>query len=632
MLHVLVELYRLIYSHINRDMTEFELKKKIIGNSLYGVDVMPWAVHSAELRLWLQLIIEEDIPYANRKLFPLLPNLNLKLRVGDSLVQEVGGISLHVRDTKLSNSIKRRLTSLKSEKEKYYNNDPLAKFKSEESLRQEELRIFGEILDDKIVLLQKDIQNLEIMGRQEQFSIFEEDLKIPLTPPFSKGETIKPHFSKGGKGGIWPALNETARFVMLKKPFEEAINTKNLLAIEKADTIQKTEAYRVYPVKQETLLEEGWEKEEDVGAAPCGRPDEDGQQLIKQGKIQGRHKQQGNHRGLPLQENFIAGKYEGNKWGGKYLRAPDIFFTILEKGKGKLVRLGDIAEVRRGFTTGCNEFFYLPSKHFDIKKDGKYYELIPKYEGLPKGMKIEEEYLKPVVFSLKEIESIEDTGKLMKHKALIVSPEKISTYIKEYIKFGEEMKYHQRPTCNSRNNWFELPKNWKAAPFIFPAKVGERMLVLNNVHMIYEDKKLYGITPHVKNYDVYAYSCTLNSTWLRLYMDLTCRQLTGAQAIADIDVNVVENIYLINPELFDKKKAKFAHDGIKRRKINSCFTELGINPARPIREQKPNPLPDRKALDDIVFDILGLTEDERNEVYWAVCELVKNRLNKARSV
>jgi len=43
-------------------------------------------------------------------------------------------------------------------------------------------------------------------------------------------------------------------------------------------------------------------------------------------------------------------------------------------------------------------------------------------------------------------------------------------------------------------------------------------------------------------------------------------------------------------------------------------------------------LPDRKALDDIVFDILGLTEDERNEVYWAVCELVKNRLEKAKSL
>ena len=41
------------------------------------------------------------------------------------------------------------------------------------------------------------------------------------------------------------------------------------------------------------------------------------------------------------------------------MRAPDIYFTILEKGRDKLVRLGDIAEVRRGFTTGANEFFYL---------------------------------------------------------------------------------------------------------------------------------------------------------------------------------------------------------------------------------------------------------------------------------
>jgi len=26
---------------------------------------------------------------------------------------------------------------------------------------------------------------------------------------------------------------------------------------------------------------------------------------------------------------------------------------------------------------------------------------------------------------------------------------------------------------------------------------------------------------------------------------------------------------------------------------------------------------------DIIFDTLGLTEDEKREVYWAVCELVK---------
>jgi len=91
-----------------------------------------------------------------------------------------------------------------------------------------------------------------------------------------------------------------------------------------------TDDFRIYQATQQDLLEEGFKKDEtqkDIGkTAP------------------------------------FAGKYKGNKWGGKYLRAPDIYFKILEKAGDKLVRLGDIAEVRRGITTGCNEFFTLMKK------------------------------------------------------------------------------------------------------------------------------------------------------------------------------------------------------------------------------------------------------------------------------
>ena len=77
-------------------------------------------------------------------------------------------------------------------------------------------------------------------------------------------------------------------------------------------------------------------------------------------------------------------KYTGDQWGGKYLRAPDIYWTILEKGKDKLVRLGDVAEVRFGIKTGANKFFYLDDQK--IQEWG-----------------IEEEFLKPVIFSLREL-------------------------------------------------------------------------------------------------------------------------------------------------------------------------------------------------------------------------------------
>jgi len=66
--------------------------------------------------------------------------------------------------------------------------------------------------------------------------------------------------------------------------------------------------------------------------------------------------------------------------------------------------------------------------------------------------------------------------------------------------------------------------------------------------------------------------------------------------------------------------------------VGSIFDDCGIDPNKPIREQEPNPLPDRAELDNIIFDELGLTEEERKEVYWAVCELVKQRLEKARSL
>jgi hypothetical protein len=53
-------------------------------------------------------------------------------------------------------------------------------------------------------------------------------------------------------------------------------------------------------------------------------------------------------------------KREGKtvKWG-RYLRAPDVYFEILEKAKDKLVPLKEVAEVRFGIKTGINEFFYL---------------------------------------------------------------------------------------------------------------------------------------------------------------------------------------------------------------------------------------------------------------------------------
>ena len=199
------------------------------------------------------------------------------------------------------------------------------------------------------------------------------------------------------------------------------------------------------------------------------------------------------------------------------------------------------------------------------------------------------------------------------HKSIIDQ----NSAIAKYIRFGESLEYNKRPTCASRNIWYSIGENWSPAPFIFPAKVGERFVVLRNKKGILEDKKLYGITPKYASYTYWG--AVLNSTINRFFIDLSCRQLTGAQAIADIDVKVVEDLLLPNVECLNLSALEDAYKKIAKRIIK-------------MQMEEEYTMADRKELDNVIFDALCLTQAERNEVYRAVCELVQQRLAKAGSV
>jgi hypothetical protein len=214
------------------------------------------------------------------------------------------------------------------------------------------------------------------------------------------------------------------RFVYLKKPLRyfippaqdiwekqvariSAIKDKFLKTILAHNDLYDGDDFRIFPKRQKELREEGYDAEEQ--------------------------------------------KYTGAKWG-KYLRAPDIFFTILEKGRGKLVRLGDIAEVRRGFTTGANEFFYLTEE--EIKRRGIEKEFwmhrergkwVPNY----------------VIKSPRECRSLVVKPEDLKYRVLMVHKDKedlkrTNIQIYRYIEAGERKGYHTRPTCASRERWYDL--------------------------------------------------------------------------------------------------------------------------------------------------------------------------------
>ena len=758
MLHVLMELYSLILKKLDKRLNLFEIKKEIINNNLYGADIKDWAVRVAELRMWLTLLVEtpdSEIKLDAKK--PLLPNLTLKLRCGDSLVQEIAGKPLSARAlmTHLDPISRSGIKELYEAKKNYYYSradDPevLAKIKRKEveivkNFVDSEIKLidfklkplaatqqrFGsvqvaitdsdkEIAENKLKLerekerLQDLLKTLESGELKNRFfweidfaEIFADggfDIVI-ANPPYVRQEKIAPldipeeeitkelrqeyksalvrsvtaqwgdEFKKNLKsdlyvyfyyhglsllkpGGVFCFISshswldvgfgaklqafllkniavkgiydnhakrsfeeasintiiaifkrpedtslaeKLTKFVAFKKPFKEVITEDNLRAIANAKEKLKTDDFRCIPLTQSGLWIEGVEGEE-----------------TKQSEITG--------------SEFI-GNYTGNKWGGKYLRAPDIFFTILEKGKGKLVRLGDVAEVRFGIKTGANEFFYLPSKHFDIEEDGDYYRLIPKHEGLPDDLMIEREYLRPVIKTLKDSSSLATKLDELKWRYLFVRQSKNNLKQKEvlkYLEFGEIMKFNLRPTCETRNNWYSLP-DFQPADLLISMMYGDRFAILRNKAKAVEDHNLFGI--FVKDPSKVDSIClSLNSIVTRALYEMLAYTLTGSIAVAKMDGWQIKKLAFVNIKEKRKINCETILSSYYSRPMKSLFKECGIDPSKPIREQEPNPLPDRVKLDNIVFDELGLTEEERKEVYWSVCELVKQRLEKARSV
>ena len=170
----------------------------------------------------------------------------------------------------------------------------------------------------------------------------------------------------------------------------------------------------------------------------------------------------------------------------------------------------------------------------------------------------------------------------------------------------------------------------------------ERFFIVKNSNC-YVDARLYEI------YSEPEIGYVINSTYGMFWMEMQARGYGGGGGPVDVKVYEVKNMLVVNISLlsdFQVSKLKNSFDMIKDREIFPIFEELGFpkcnqrnckHPEHPYEYVKPEEvsfdriMPDRRELDKIVFEALGLTEEEQLEVYRAVLELVKNRLLKAKS-
>lgn len=78
-------------NYTNTPMSKYDIKINCIQNTLYGVDLEYDAIEIAKLRLWLSLIVDEEVVESAPS---PLPNLTFHLRVGNSLLEKYEGIQL----------------------------------------------------------------------------------------------------------------------------------------------------------------------------------------------------------------------------------------------------------------------------------------------------------------------------------------------------------------------------------------------------------------------------------------------------------------------------------------------------------------------------------------------------------
>jgi hypothetical protein len=303
-------------------------------------------------------------------------------------------------------------------------------------------------------------------------------------------------------------------------------------------------------------------------------------------------------------------KYVGSKWG-RYLRAPDIFFKILEKGKDKLVPLKQIAEVKFGIKTGADDWFYLTDSRVET-------------------LGIEKRFLRPILTD-PDLPGILVQSQNVTRQCIFARGDKRNfkgTSLLKWIIQGETREFGSRPalgssipafrpTCRSRARWYELPDR-KPSPILWIEVKKRRSFTLLNNADVLADRSFYDIIPY--KYDAPLICALLNCTLVAIFCEIAGNAPGGSGAGVQMTVAEVKKLLVLSPEhLNDEDRAM----------ILSSFGEMCKRDILPLEQEVL--LPDRHALDKVVFKTLGLTEEELLELYKAVVDLVKSRVEKAKS-
>jgi len=349
-------------------------------------------------------------------------------------------------------------------------------------------------------------------------------------------------------------------------------------------------------------------------------------------------------------------RYGGGKWG-KYLRAPDLYFRIMERFGKRFVPLGEIATIRFGVKSGCDAFFMprdVSAKFLDdygrkTWKDAPLMTHCARAEVESGAVKliqagdgtvhpVEAKYLAPEVHSLMNVSRPIVTAAELDRLILVVSEPMSAlkgTYVQKYLRYGEKTAFAstkskavsvpKRATCAGRELWYDLTYT-KSGHLIWPKSQQYRHAVVFNRNHLIVNCNLYDVTiVDEAACPPETLAAVLNSTLVALSKFYFGRfaGTEGNLKTEVVDVNLLE---IPDPRHAAKTTA---------RKLRDAFSKLCERDTRPLVEEefmdchsadrakrlaeKPGGLPselqmpDRRALDLVVFELIGVGDPQERE-------------------
>jgi hypothetical protein len=307
-----------------------------------------------------------------------------------------------------------------------------------------------------------------------------------------------------------------------------------------------------------------------------------------------------------------------SKWG-KYLRAPDVYFEILDKAKEFLIPMG---EVRSGYRTGINDFFYLEPTGEKAKRQRC---MNVKNARGWKG-DIETRFLKPVIKSPKEADKIVIEPQRLRYKLFMCNLSKAELRkagykgALKYIEWGEQQKTVERvrwpdvPSVKNRNHWWALDDR-EPGGILMQMVNDDRFLVFLNKTSVYVDHNLFEFT--IQPGDASIAAALLNSSFTALNRELVSRVNLGDGATKTEGVDWKNNVFLLDYSKFTKKDVD---------RILKGFAKLLERPIESI--EKESKRKDRQEFDAAILEAIGLEPEKYlKPLYRDLTELVRERLS-----